>query len=215
MAFFLFPEPESDRPVLTPVAVVRLLAEPARLRALAAVALGAARIADVAEAADLSAKDAAKAVGQLVAGGLLSTVDGDLTVAALRQLAQDATEPAETEDFGATDPAVAGALRTFITNGRLTTMPAAPAPSASPSWNTSRWPSNRVCAIPNAKSTRSCARGTPTTRPCAATSSTSLCWPAKPASTGASAATTRSDVQRVDPPGASRRQHAGCGAKLS
>ncbi|GAA1670612.1 hypothetical protein GCM10009765_20050 [Fodinicola feengrottensis] len=125
MAFFPFPEPESDRPVLTPVAVVRLLAEPARLRALAAVALGAARIADVAEAADLSAKDAAKAVGQLVAGGLLSTVDGDLTVAALRQLAQDATEPAETEDFGATDPAVAGALRTFITNGRLTTMPAA------------------------------------------------------------------------------------------
>jgi hypothetical protein len=117
---------DQDQPALTPVSVVRLLAEPSRLRVLAAVALGAGRIAEVAKAADLSVKEASKAVGQLVAGGLLSTVDTELTVAAeaLRHLAQEATAAAESDDFGATDPAVASTLRTFLTNGRLTTMPA-------------------------------------------------------------------------------------------
>ena len=125
MMSFPLPEAETDRAELTPVAVVRLLAEPARLRVLAAVVLGATRVGEVADATDLPAKDAAKAVGQLLGGGLLSTVDGELTVPAkaLRQLAQD-VQQVGTEDFGATDPAIAGALRAFIVNGRLTRMPA-------------------------------------------------------------------------------------------
>ncbi|WP_163509342.1 DUF2087 domain-containing protein [Fodinicola acaciae] len=112
---------------LTALSVIRLLAEPNRLRALSAVALGATRVTAVADAAGLTAKEASRAVGALVAGGLLSTVDGELAVAAgaLRQLAQDATEVSEADDFGATDPAVVSALRTFIVNGRLVSMPAA------------------------------------------------------------------------------------------
>ncbi len=54
-----------------PRGLLALLAEPDRLKALAAVALGAATLAEVAEAAGLEPRAAAKALNRLVAGGLV------------------------------------------------------------------------------------------------------------------------------------------------
>ena len=54
-----------------PRELVALLAEPDRLRALAAVTLGAATLPDVAERAGLEPRVAARALSRLVAGGLL------------------------------------------------------------------------------------------------------------------------------------------------
>ncbi len=56
---------------MTPETLVRLLADPVRLRVLAAVALGARTDAETAVAAGLAAKEAAVARGRLVEGGLL------------------------------------------------------------------------------------------------------------------------------------------------
>jgi hypothetical protein len=54
-----------------PRELVALLAEPDRLRVLAAVVLGAATVPEVAERADLEPGAAARALSRLVAGGLL------------------------------------------------------------------------------------------------------------------------------------------------
>ena len=54
-----------------PRELLALLAEPDRLRALAAVALGAGTLAEVAERAGLEPRAAARALSRLVAGGLL------------------------------------------------------------------------------------------------------------------------------------------------
>jgi hypothetical protein len=51
--------------------LLALLAEPDRLKALAAVALGAVTLAEVAERAGLAPREAARALNRLVAGGLL------------------------------------------------------------------------------------------------------------------------------------------------
>jgi hypothetical protein len=51
--------------------LLALLAEPDRLKALAAVALGAATLAEVAERAGLEPREAARALNRLVVGGLL------------------------------------------------------------------------------------------------------------------------------------------------
>jgi DNA-binding IclR family transcriptional regulator len=54
-----------------PRELLALLAEPDRLRAMAAVAIGAGTLAEVAERAGLEPKAAARALSRLVAGGLL------------------------------------------------------------------------------------------------------------------------------------------------
>ena len=51
--------------------LLALLAEPDRLKALAAVALGATTLAEVADRAGLEPREAARALNRLVAGGLL------------------------------------------------------------------------------------------------------------------------------------------------
>ncbi|MFD5823935.1 winged helix-turn-helix domain-containing protein, partial [Lentzea sp. NPDC060358] len=58
----------------TPESVVRALAEPARLRAYAAVVLGAGTLADIAASAGLKPKDAGTALRKLREAGL---VEGD------------------------------------------------------------------------------------------------------------------------------------------
>jgi hypothetical protein len=54
-----------------PRGLLALLAEPDRLKAMAAVALGAVTLAEVAERAGLAPREAARALNRLVAGGLL------------------------------------------------------------------------------------------------------------------------------------------------
>jgi hypothetical protein len=111
-----------------PRELLALLAEPDRLRALAAVALGAETLAEVAERAGLTPKAAARALSRLVAGGLLEgqagtgyRVDTGTLRAAARPPAADEEEP------GPGDPAApeAAVLRRFFAHGRLLSIPAA------------------------------------------------------------------------------------------
>jgi hypothetical protein len=127
--------------------LVKLLAEPDRLKVLAAVALGAGTLPEVSERAGLASRAAARALGRLVAGGLLEGEAGKgyrvrtetLQAAAIPPApgATGATQ-ARSPDAG---PPCAGAgtslagppagspeaevLRRYIHHGRLLAMPAA------------------------------------------------------------------------------------------
>jgi hypothetical protein len=110
-----------------PRELLALLAEPDRLRALAAVALGAGTLAEVAERAGLEPKAAARALSRLVAGGLLDgeagkgyRVRAETLQAAARPPAAEA-EPDEDPD-GSPEGDV---LRRYIHRGRLLSVPAA------------------------------------------------------------------------------------------
>ena len=106
-----------------PRALLALLAEPDRLRALAAVALGAGTLAEVAERAGLEPRAAARALSRLVAGGLLDGEAGKgyrVRTEALRAAAIPPAAEAE-HDEGEGDEV----LRRFVHNGRLLAMPAA------------------------------------------------------------------------------------------
>jgi len=106
-----------------PRELLALLAEPDRLRALAAVALGAETLAEVAERAGLEPKAAARALSRLVAGGLLEGGAGkgyrvrDETLRAAARPPATESEPAEESGNEV--------LRRFIHKGRLLAMPAA------------------------------------------------------------------------------------------
>jgi ADP-ribose pyrophosphatase YjhB (NUDIX family) len=107
--------------------LVGLLAEPDRLRVVAALALGAATPAEVAQAAGLPPRAVAAALRRLESGGLVSTVAGVLRLAD-RQFAEAAraeTVPRPVEDYGVSDPAAAAVLRAFVRDGRLTQIPVA------------------------------------------------------------------------------------------
>jgi DNA-binding transcriptional ArsR family regulator len=134
-----------------PRELLALLAEPDRLRALAAVALGAGTLTEVAERAGLEPKAAARALSRLVAGGLLDgEPGGGYRVRA--EAIQAAARPPETVVSGGTgleaplplvDPAAGGdgpgggppeppagspeaaVLRRFVHRGRLLSVPAA------------------------------------------------------------------------------------------
>jgi DNA-binding transcriptional ArsR family regulator len=76
--------------------LLALLAEPDRLKALAAVALGAENLAEVAERAGLEPRAAARALSRLVAGGLLEGEAGKgyrVRTEALRAAARPAGTP--------------------------------------------------------------------------------------------------------------------------
>jgi hypothetical protein len=103
--------------------LLALLAEPDRLRALAAVTLGATTLADVAERAGLEPRAAAKALSRLVAGGLLDgeaakgyEVRADVLRAAARRPAADR------QDAGQTGSEV---VDRYLRGGRLVAIPAA------------------------------------------------------------------------------------------
>jgi len=104
-----------------------LLADPIKLRALAAMVLGAATATEVAAATGLALRDAGKAVARLAAAGLLVpegkgyAVDHERlsdiarTAIAERPAPNDSVDPAD---------ARSGVLRRFFRNGRLTSIPA-------------------------------------------------------------------------------------------
>ncbi|HEX2156423.1 MAG TPA: DUF2087 domain-containing protein [Actinomycetes bacterium] len=122
--------------------LVALLAEPDRLRALAAVTLGASTLPEVAERTGLEPRAAARALSRLVAGGLLEGEAGKgyrVRTEALQAAARppaDAGSPGTGAGGGAwaevggppgPEPGSPGAdvLRRFVHNGRLLAMPAA------------------------------------------------------------------------------------------
>jgi DNA-binding transcriptional ArsR family regulator len=116
-------EPKPDD-ALDPALVVGLLAEPARLRAVAALALGATTLASVAEAAGLDAPAALQALDRLAARGLVEqTAAGAYRLraerlAATARAARKAAAPAP-------DDSVRPVVRNFLVDGRLTGIPVA------------------------------------------------------------------------------------------
>jgi hypothetical protein len=104
--------------------LVALLAEPDRLRALAAVALGAGTLAEVAERAGLEPRAAARALNRLVAGGLLggeATKGYEVRAAVLRAAARRPATDRQERD----GPHGSEVLGRFLRGGRLVAIPAA------------------------------------------------------------------------------------------
>ena len=106
-----------------PRELLALLAEPDRLKALAAVALGANSMPDVAEYAGLLPRTAAKALSRLMAGGLVEGGSGEGYRVRYETL-REAVRPPADESEPAEEPGNE-VLRRFIHKGRLLAMPAA------------------------------------------------------------------------------------------
>jgi hypothetical protein len=106
--------------------VAGLLADPTRLRVVAALALGAGTIEEVAEASGLSLKDVALAARRLARGGLVRRdrhvleLLADRFGAAARAAAEAAPRPEPLSD----DPAEDAVLSAFVRDGRLVSVPA-------------------------------------------------------------------------------------------
>lgn len=107
-------------------ALAGLLAEPERLRVVAALVLGAASFEEVAASTGLSLPEVGKAVRRLEAAGLVVADGGRYAVRTeLFKQAARSERPAP-EDLGPVDPADAAVLRAFIKDGRLIRFPVAP-----------------------------------------------------------------------------------------
>ena len=113
-------------------ALVGLLAEDDRLKAVAALALGAATLDEVAVTAGLDARRAASALERLAAGGLVvADPDGkglrlatDRFKAAAQAEARRRAEAEPEEAFDGVAPESAAVLRNFVSDGRLRQIPA-------------------------------------------------------------------------------------------
>ena len=107
-------------------ALLAALADEVRLKAFAAVLLGATETAQVARATGRSDRETLRMLTRLQATGLVGRTDAGWTAhpGLLREVvAAAASEPAYV-DHGATDPDVSAVLRTFVPEGRLVQMPA-------------------------------------------------------------------------------------------
>ena len=106
-----------------PRELLALLAEPDRLRAVAAVTLGATTLGEVADRAGLEPRAAARALRRLVAGGLL---DGEAGTG--YRVRTEALQAAAIPPAGEAEPDEElgdQVLRRFISKGRLLAIPAA------------------------------------------------------------------------------------------
>jgi hypothetical protein len=106
--------------------LVGMLAEPTRLKVVAALALGAGTLEEVADAAGLPLKDAALAARRLARGGLVRR-DGrrlELLAGRFQAAARSAAESAPPPERLSDDPAEDAVLSAFVRDGRLTSIPA-------------------------------------------------------------------------------------------
>jgi hypothetical protein len=108
---------------VTPAELVGLLAEPERLRVVAALVLGARTRAEVVAATGLSVRQVAGALQKLQAGGL---VDDQLAVRVelFKQAARAAAPVQLAEDLGYADAGVEQVVARFVRDGRLLSFPA-------------------------------------------------------------------------------------------
>jgi hypothetical protein len=111
---------------VVPESLCGLLAEEDRLRAFAAVVLGATTPGEVALATGQSGRDVVRALRRLVDGGLVTVADGRYS--ALTEAFKDAVRsapPVEPEEPLDPDEQRAAILRTFLREGRLVQIPMA------------------------------------------------------------------------------------------
>jgi hypothetical protein len=110
-----------------PAELVGLLAEPERLRVVAAMVLGARTHAEIGRAAGLDPKTVAAALHRLHVGGLIEDAPGGyvLRSALFKEAARAAAPPPPSEKpHGYVDPKVEQLVRTFVRDGRLVRLPA-------------------------------------------------------------------------------------------
>jgi hypothetical protein len=106
--------------------IVGLLADPIRLKVVAALALGAGTIEEVAAAAQLPLKDVALAARRLARAGLVQR-DGhalELRAELFGAVARAAAEAAPPPEPLSDDPAEDAVLSAFVRDGRLVSIPA-------------------------------------------------------------------------------------------
>lgn len=111
---------------LDPLRLLGLLAGEGRLSVFAALVLGASSVDDIARRTGLSAKDVIRALSQLERGRLVVR-DGAVWTAVpdvLRRCVSAAQPQAPPGDFGDLPAGEVGALRAFVADGRITSMPA-------------------------------------------------------------------------------------------
>lgn len=108
-------------------ALLRVLADEARLRVHAAVLLGAGSTAEVVRATGLTAREALKALTRLESVRLV-TREGNRWTAhpeVLRSAASESQPPQQHVEYDVADPEEAAVLRTFLPEGVLVQIPAA------------------------------------------------------------------------------------------
>ncbi len=100
-----------------------LIAEPDRLRVVAALALGATTLGEIRELAGLDLRTVAGAVARLESGDLVRESGGryELLAEAFKEAAAAAAP--EADDHGAGDPTEAQVLRAFLKGGRIVSIP--------------------------------------------------------------------------------------------
>jgi hypothetical protein len=106
--------------------IAGLLADPARLKVVAALALGAGTIEQVADATGLPLKDVALAARRLARAGLVHRDGHELALRTERfgEAARSAAAQASPPERLSADPAEDAVLRTFLREGRLVSIPA-------------------------------------------------------------------------------------------
>jgi hypothetical protein len=114
-------------PFVTPTALCGLLAESDRLQVFASVVLGARTPSEVESATGLPARLVEPAIRRLQQGGLLRISDGALAAAddAFKDAVRRNAAPATSQPTLDPDRQRDLVLRTFISDGRLTQIPAA------------------------------------------------------------------------------------------
>ena len=111
---------------MEPAELIGLLAEPERLKVVAALALGALTPSEIVAASGLDAKTAAAALRRLHSGGLIEDAPGGYVLRSelFKQVARDAAPPDKAaEPHGYTDPKVEQLVATFVRGGRLVGLP--------------------------------------------------------------------------------------------
>jgi hypothetical protein len=114
------------RRVMDAATIVGLLADPTRLKVVAALALGAGTLEEAAQLSGLPLKDVALAARRLARAGLVHRdghalgLHSELFGAAARAAAEAAPPPEPLSD----DPAEDAVLSAFVRDGRLTSIPA-------------------------------------------------------------------------------------------
>ena len=117
----------------TAAGLVGLLAEEARLRVVAAMALGARTFDEVVSASGLDVRAATSALERLVAGGLVRTDESGkglvlradaFKAAAQAEARRRAEEDPALDTFEGVAPEAAAVLRNFVSDGRLRQIPA-------------------------------------------------------------------------------------------
>jgi hypothetical protein len=103
-----------------------LLAEPERLRVVAALVLGARTTAEVIDATGLEQRAVMLALKRLETGGLVAADQGSFTVhiELFKDAARAVAPSPKDEDHGYTDESIALVVRTFVREGRLVRLPA-------------------------------------------------------------------------------------------